>query len=284
MLIVDSQVHTWGADTPDRPWPPGRAAQAQKPYPVTAEMILAGMDDAGVDRVVLVPPSWEGDRNDLALAAARNRPDRFAVMGRLPLDQPNLGLVATWREQPGMLGLRFTFHGHGQRAWLNDGTGDWLWGAAEEANLAIMVFVPGSVPALGAIAERYPGVRFVIDHLALWGAKDDEAFAGLGEVLALARLPNVAVKASALPCYNSEPYPFPGLHQYIRRVYDAFGPRRMFWGTDWTRLTCTWREALTLFTEELPWLLADDTEWIMGRAVCEWLGWPMPGTAPARDV
>jgi predicted TIM-barrel fold metal-dependent hydrolase len=38
MHIVDSQVHLWAADTPDRPWPPGRAAQAQKPYPVTKEM------------------------------------------------------------------------------------------------------------------------------------------------------------------------------------------------------------------------------------------------------
>jgi hypothetical protein len=33
MVIVDPQVHIWGADTPDRPWPPGRAHQAQKPYP-----------------------------------------------------------------------------------------------------------------------------------------------------------------------------------------------------------------------------------------------------------
>jgi predicted TIM-barrel fold metal-dependent hydrolase len=31
--IVDAQVHLWGADTPERPWPPGRAAEAQKPYP-----------------------------------------------------------------------------------------------------------------------------------------------------------------------------------------------------------------------------------------------------------
>jgi hypothetical protein len=31
MLIVDSQVHIWGADTPDRPWPPGGAQRAQKP-------------------------------------------------------------------------------------------------------------------------------------------------------------------------------------------------------------------------------------------------------------
>ena len=72
----------------------------------------------------------------------------------------------------------------------------------------------------------------------------------------------------------SEAYPFPRLHTHIRRVYDAFGPRRMFWGTDWTRLPCPWRQAVTLFTEELPWLSAHDKEWVMGRGLCEWLGWP----------
>ncbi len=276
MLIADAQVHIWGADTPARPWPPGRAAQAQKPYPVTKDMILAGMNEAGVDRVVLVPPSWEGDRNDLALEAARLHPDRFGVMGRLPLEEANPGVLATWREQPGMLGLRFTFHARHQRAWLTDGTTDWLWSAAEAAGLPLMVFVPGSVPAIEAVAERYPGLRLVIDHLALWGEPGEAAFAGLGEVLRLARLPNVAVKASALPCYTTETYPFPSLHGYIRQVFDAFGPRRTFWGTDWTRLPCSWREAIALFTEELPWLDAESKEWVMGRGLCEWLGWPLP--------
>src|SRR6266516_2333968 len=66
MLIVDSQVHICAADTPARPWPPRGAQRAQKPYPVTKDMLLAEMDTAGVSRVVIVPPSWEGDRNDLA--------------------------------------------------------------------------------------------------------------------------------------------------------------------------------------------------------------------------
>jgi predicted TIM-barrel fold metal-dependent hydrolase len=140
-----------------------------------------------------------------------------------------------------------------------------------------MVFVPGSVPKVNAIATKHPGLRIVIDHLAMHGtAKDSAAFAELPQVLALAKHPNVAVKASALPCFSSEPYPFRGLHPYIRQVYDAFGPQRTFWGTDWTRLTCPYRQAVTLFTEELPWLSAQDKEWIMGRGVCEWLGWPLP--------
>ena len=47
----------------------------------------------------------------------------------------------------------------------------------------------------------------------------------------------------------------------------------MFWGTDWTRLPCSWREAVTLFTEELEWLSDDDKAWIMGRGLCQWIGW-----------
>ena len=59
MLIVDAQIHLWAADTPDRPWPPGGAQRAQQPYPVSKDMALAGMKEAGVDRAVIVPPSWE---------------------------------------------------------------------------------------------------------------------------------------------------------------------------------------------------------------------------------
>ena len=277
MLIVDAQIHLWAADTPDRPWPPGGAQRAQKPYPVTKDMALAGMNEAGVDRAVIVPPSWEGERNDVALEAARIHPDRFAVMGRFPLEKPEgRSLVEGWRRQPGMLGMRFTFNTAEQRPWLTDGTADWLWPAAERAGIPTMMSVSGQLPAVDRIAERHPGLRLVVDHMGLRsGTKGAEAFAGLPALCELARRPNVAVKSSALPCYSVEAYPFRDVHSHIRRVYDAFGPRRMFWGTDWTRLPCPWRQAVTLFTEELPWLSDGDKEWIMGRGLCEWLGWPI---------
>ena len=134
MLIADSQVHIWGADTSDRPWPTGRGVEAQKPYPVTRDMLLFEMELAKVDRIVLVPPSWEGDRNDLALAAARSHPDKFAVMGRLNLADPaSKALVPDWKAPPGMLGMRFTFHNEHNRHFLTDGSADWLWPAAEKA-------------------------------------------------------------------------------------------------------------------------------------------------------
>ena len=278
MLIVDAQVHIWGADTPERRWPPGNAHRAHRPQPFSAEDLLTEMAAAGVDRAVIVPPSWEGDRNDLALAAAQAHPDRFAVMGRPPLDALRPGgadphALDCWRAQPGMLGIRVTTAGAGERALFTDPAGDWLWQAAEHAALPAMVSGPGLLPEIGRLAQRHPGMRLVIDHLALVrDAKDEAAFGDLDDLLALARHPNVAAKASALPRYSSEPYPYRRLHPFLRRVFDAFGPERFFWGTDMTGIPCTYRQAVTLFTEELPWL-RDSLDLVMGRALCAWLGW-----------
>src|SRR5438309_77553 len=106
--------------------------------------------------------------------------------------------------------------------------------------------------------------------------KDDAAWATLPDMLALAKHPNVAIKATGAPSYSSQPYPFRNIHGYLRQIYDAFGPERMFWGTDITRMPCSWRQCVTLFTEELPWLSARDKELIMGRALCAWLHWKLP--------
>lgn len=274
MPIVDAQVHIWRADTPERPWPPGQAHRAHRPVPFSKDDLLAEMAAAGVDRAVIVPPSWEGDRNDLALAAAAAHPDKFAVMGRPPLDKPDPHALDEWRAQPGMLGIRVTTAGAGARALFTEPEGDWLWQAAERARLPVMVSIPGLLPQLGRIAARHPDARFVIDHLALVrDARDEAAFGDLANLVALAKHPNIAAKASALPRYSSEAYPYRRLHPFLKQVFEAFGPRRFFWGTDMTGIPCTYRQAVTLFTEELPWLAGDDRDRVMGRALCDWLDW-----------
>ncbi|MFZ9561592.1 MAG: hypothetical protein ACO273_04845, partial [Burkholderiales bacterium] len=67
MLIVDSQVHIWAANTPERPWAEG--AKPHRPQPFGKNELLQEMQAAGVDRVVIVPPSLDRTRNDLALDA-----------------------------------------------------------------------------------------------------------------------------------------------------------------------------------------------------------------------
>lgn len=274
MLIVDAQVHIWGANTPARPWPAYGPGNEHRKTPFSAADLLREMDLAGVDRVVIVPPSWEGDRNDLALAAAKAHPDRLAVMGRFPIDPKHRDQLARWREQPGMLGLRFVYRP--ENTWLKDDSAEWLWEDCERYNLPVMIFAPGHLDGLARLAERHHGLRLVLDHMELRRAKDAEAFVDFPDLLKLALRPNVAVKASALPCYSSQQYPYENIHGYIRHAFEEFGPRRFFWGTDLTRLPCTYRQAITLFTETLPFLTHQDKEWVMGRGVCEWLGWKLP--------
>ena len=104
---------------------------------------------------------------------------------------------------------------------------------------------------------------------------DDAGFSDLPELLALAKYPNVAVKATGGPSYSSEVYPYRNIHPYIKQIFDAFGPDRMFWGTDITRMPCTWKQCVTLYTEEMPWLKGRDLELVMGRALCNFIGWKL---------
>lgn len=271
MLIVDSQVHIWTTGIPTNP-----AHRQISAY--TKEDLLREMDAGGVDAAVIHPPGWDPNANEVAVDAARQHPNRLAILGNFPLDRPeSRALVETWKQRPGMLGFRFTFLQPHQRTWPTDGTIDWLWPAAERAGLPVGLAAGAFLPVVGHVAERHPGLRLLIDHFGrASGSKDDAAFANLAELLALAKYPNVAVKASGAPSYSSEPYPYRNIHGYIRQIYDAFGPDRMFWGTDITRMPCSWKQCVTMFTEELPWLSETDKELIMGRALCRWIGWNLP--------
>ncbi|NKB60167.1 MAG: amidohydrolase family protein [Alphaproteobacteria bacterium] len=270
MQIVDAQIHLWGTGLPSN----------QSHIQVTAftpEEAIGLMDEGGVDAAVIHPPGWDPKSTEMAFAAVKDYPGRFAVMGSLPLDDPaSREKIADWKKD-GMLGLRYTFLTDPVRQWVAEGTLDWLWAAAEEADVPIAMLATDSLTVLGGVAERHPGLRLTIDHLGGRGGttqlKDVEAMAHIPELLALAKHSNIAVKATGAPGYSSEAYPFPAMHTYLQQIYDAFGPNRMFWGTDITKMPCSWAQCVAMFTEELPWLNDADKRLIMGEALCAWWGW-----------
>lgn len=268
MLVVDAQVHIWSAGTP-------LPHHRQEPFSGTDA--LAGMDEAGVDRAVLCPVRWDRGSRQLGIDAARAFPDRFATFGWFPPNLPEQRhVIDTWTSQPGMLGARFYFSRPQDVSWPTDGTLEWLWPAAERANVPLALSAAHFLPAVASAASRYPGLKLIVDHLgSARASKGDEAFVNIPELVTLAKYPNVAVKATGLPGNATDAYPFRSTHEPLHKVYDAFGPRRLFWGTDITRMPCSWRQCVTMFTEELPWLSNEDKELIMGRAFCEWVGWPV---------
>jgi predicted TIM-barrel fold metal-dependent hydrolase len=269
MLVVDAQIHLWEKGTPS-------AHHRQTPY--LKDEALAAMDAAGVDRALIHPVMWDPDSNELAVDAVRAHPDRFAILGWFYLDRSeSRGLIDGWKSRPGMLGLRFYFSTPEHRNWPFDGTMDWVFPAAERAQIPVALAAATFLPKVGEIAERHPGLKLIVDHMAVPpGSHGADAHKNLPQLLALARHPNIAVKATGQPGYAADAYPFRSLHEPLRRVFDAFGPQRMFWGTDITRMPCSWRQCVTLFTEELPWLAGNDLDLVMGRALCDWIGWKRP--------
>ena len=277
-VIVDAQIHLWKAESEDWKWVPGM--KPQLPEPFTIERALPMMDEAGVDRAVIVPPSWSGDRNDYAIEAARRYPDRFAVMGRIPLQNPgSAALLPKWKEQPGMLGVRLSFNTDATMAWLRDGTADWFWPAAEKADVPVMFLPTGGVSMFARIAERHPQLTLIIDHMGLNSSsrtnRVTEIPAAIDQTVALAKYPNVSVKLSGALGNSLEPYPFRDTAVYVQRVFEAYGPERCHWATDVTNsfTKASYRQRVTHFTEELSFLSQSDKEWIMGRAILARLKW-----------
>jgi len=147
MLIADAQVHIWAPNTPERPWRPGQ--NVHREIPLGADEVLREMNTAGGERCVLVPPSLDADRNDLSLAAARAHPSRFGVMGRLDPDAPGAReQVATWRQQPGMLGLRYSMNRPQWTAILAERRLEWLWDEAEKARVPVMALITHAMTPL----------------------------------------------------------------------------------------------------------------------------------------
>ena len=103
--------------------------------------------------------------------------------------------IGTWvTDQPGMLGVRFTFARPAVWGPLVEQTIDWVWEEAEKADIPIMVAVcPPQLHHIERILQRHPGLRLTVDHLARQSKKlDEEAFGQLDTLLALARYPNLA--------------------------------------------------------------------------------------------
>ena len=150
MLIVDAQVHLWANNVPANP------GHRQIPD-FSADDLLKEMDEGGVDAAIIHPPGWDPDSDSLALEAARWHPNRLAILGKMPLEKPETrSLIAGWKDQPGMLGLRFSFTQPHQKSWPTDGTMDWLWPEVDRAGIPVALMASAFIPWVGRSPSSTP--------------------------------------------------------------------------------------------------------------------------------
>jgi predicted TIM-barrel fold metal-dependent hydrolase len=286
-LLIDAHMHVWSDDPVRFPFAHPYDSKFTPPkIPASLETLLKEMDENGIDRCVLVQTISHGWDNRYLAHCLKAHPKRFRGQGLIdPTDPKVAQKLEYWMVKHGLSGVRFSpMYYQGKDEWLNAQSSHALWKKAEELGAVFNFFIASEqLPRLEDMVRRFPKVKVVIDHLARVDltAKDPEP--EIKKLLALARYPNVWVKVSEFSILSpSKKYPYRDTFALVKKVYDAFGPDRLLWGTGFPGATRaqadrpTLREELDLIRKELPFLTPADREKILGRNAAKVWGFEAP--------
>jgi predicted TIM-barrel fold metal-dependent hydrolase len=268
-VIIDSHLHVWSDD--ESRYPFGEVSRPASGDGASVELLNEHMAKAGVDKAVIVQPiHYLYDNRYVAECLARF-PGRFAAVALVdPTDAEAPDNLEELVLEKGFGGMRLHLSRQADPAALAALDQDRLWRRVEELNVCLIVLGKAAeLPALEPIVGRFPGVNVVLDHLGGPPVGEEPPHPLLGNVLRMAKYPNVYVKVSNMNRLSRLPYPHRDTHDMVRRIYDAFGPERLMWGTDFPHVLAAggYLPALELTRDELGFLNDDDKEWLFSRTV-----------------
>jgi L-fuconolactonase len=271
LRIIDPHVHVWVND-PRYPWPADLSNPPSKD--ATPEMLLRLMTEHGVEQTVIVHVIYYRWDCLYAADAVRANPSRFAGVCRIdPQSDQAVAQLDHWFAQ-GLRGVRLSPAVGSSGDWISDVPRmDAIWRRTAELKVPMCILCPiGRIPDVEKVIARHDGQLDVcIDHMADCPI---DAPSELSKLLALARYPRVVVKLSHLWMLSKQEYPYRDTHDQVRKLYDAFGPERLMWGTDWPAVEdyCGYGRALALYRDEIKFFNDDDRRWILGETALKL--WP----------
>ena len=277
--VIDTHMHVWSGDIKrwpfDHPYTPGFKSRTTA---ATGEILIEEMNRFGVTHCILVQTIFHGWDNTYMVHCLKKYPGRFKAHGLIdPTDPQVAEKLEYWMTEHDLSGMRFSpiyyvKGNHGGDDWLTSPAHHRVWEKAGDLGAVFNFFIhTDQLPRLEKMIQRYPQVSAVIDHMSQIDFGVDDPLPGLKKLLALARYPNVAVKISDLTSVSkSGKYPFPDAYPWVKRVYDAFSPDRLLWGTgypgavraDFRRPTV--KKELELIRQHVPFFTPQDRAKILG--------------------
>jgi predicted TIM-barrel fold metal-dependent hydrolase len=256
------------------------------------ELARESMDSVGVDAAVL-----SANLATVTTALAMY-PDRFAGCVSYDATADPDPYIASLRATPGIVGLRVFFIDWKTTKPLADFTAGKLepfLAAAEKHDLPVFCMAMGGTKYLEPVASAHPGLTLILDHFGLpspppMGPVTPDPFDTLGDVIAIARHPNVSLKFTGVTCLSKAPYPHRELWPQLHQIIEAFGTDRLMWGSDYTRLRMGWGTAeqgprpgwMGTYAENVHFLREttevseSDKEKMFGASLRRILRWPGP--------
>ena len=275
MPIIDSQVHAYEANTPQRPW----HNVPNWPPHVTGDEMAAAMDKVGVDGAIFISAHslYHYDAS-YAVDVQRAHPGRLAIVKPVDPNDPAVAdVIADWKKTPGTVGIRIMMRKDAAHTRSDAGI-DRILRAAVRHDFPVNLSCAGNLDGATALIDRYPDTRFIVDHLGLMQPRTPPAppqpWAELPKLLELATRKNAVVKVSGACTLSREAYPFNDIWEPLARVFDAWGFDRCLWGTDWTRAfaVVNYEQAVEAFrlTDRLS---SSERAMLMGGACAKAYGW-----------
>ncbi|MCJ7839172.1 MAG: amidohydrolase, partial [Burkholderiales bacterium] len=164
MAIIDSQVHAYEANTPNRPW----HTVPNWPDHVTGDEMVAAMDKVRVDGAIFIS-SFSMYRYDASYAVQVQgaHPGRFALVKPVDPENPAVAdVIADWKKTPGTVGIRIMMTKEAGRE-PNDPGLDRVLRAAVRHDFPVNLLCWDNLDAGTALIDRHPDARFIIDHLGI---------------------------------------------------------------------------------------------------------------------
>ena len=234
------------------------------------ELLLYQMNTHGVDKAVLTQHNGSYD-NTYLLECARRYPGRFAVAVMIDTSEADpLSTLEHWAAQ-GAAGVRLN---NMVRSPGSDPLA--IWRKADELGLVVSCMGEAEEFAskeFGNLVAELPGLPIIIEHLAgIWrGAQPP--YSVFKKALALANYPNTYIKVGGLGEISERPpvlkpyFAFDYTPPLIEMAYDAFGARRMMWGSDYPPVSTRegYLNALHGILEHASFGNQEDREWVMGK-------------------
>jgi predicted TIM-barrel fold metal-dependent hydrolase len=229
-VICDAHIHLWPERTPhpDLVVVPGFVA--------SSAALLEDMDAAGVDRAAVVTPSAMGWDNSFTLDAAQAAPERLVAVGRIDVTAPDAAERLVDEIAAGLAGVRI---GPGLATeTLLAPPALAIWTAAAERRLPVHLHMePDELVRMDAVAERFPEMPLVVDHLGRPDVPAGPGGAGFRTVLQFARHPGTWIKTPAAYWFSRQATPYRDLEPFLAAALDAFGADRVLWASDWPACT-----------------------------------------------